>query len=100
MVEVKLLSGTHSRLEDGSRVRYQAGDVLEIGLDEYKTFENKFEVLVKESDSNEPQEAFNPKIYITYYGGGYYDVEGYETRIRGEQSAIDKAIELHKRGDL
>ena len=85
----KLTNGPHSRVESGSRVTYNEGDIVE-GLTEaeLKNFPARFELI------EEGKEDIQELLDEFHVGGGWYDIPEIEQKLRKED-----AIEALEEGD-
>lgn len=92
-MKAKLVSGTHSRTENGSRVRYTAGDVIKnLTKKEYKDFKFKFKI-IKEGKKEISNKAIEKKVEKYYAGNGWYDIPGAKKKLHKKE-----AIEVLKEG--
>ena len=83
---------TFSRPEDGGRVTYEPGDIVENLSDSaLKAFADNFELIEEEAEEKEDIQNLLDEFHT---GGGWYDIPGIEKNLRKED-----AIEALEEGD-
>lgn len=90
-----VLSGTHSRSEDGKRVTYKKGDTIDATEEELKGFLDKFRRVGPPDKPDKPKEEVK-KLQIEHRGGGRYNVVNAESGkpINSELLSRDEAQEI------
>lgn len=102
MTEYRLLRGSHSVMEKGTRVSYKAGEIIDLSETQAKAFANKFEK-VHPDDEAPVDEGAETTYTAVHVGGGSWEIKN----DRGEvvehglkkQEAQDRADELNEEKD-
>jgi len=89
MAKYIVKSGAHSRIENGKRISYQKGDVIEAIADELKPFMDKFELV---GPPDPPPKMANPSksLKAIHKGGGRWNVINTESGKKINQNLLSR----------